>query len=306
MYPALLEKPALPTLRHFDAAASTERRFGFDAFWDMQLQLVHEPLASGAVMWFVTYPYLAAGCTPQFSPVLDFTTPGVSGALVVDAGILFADARHRGSSTPLSATLRHFWTDIAEPTFLNTRIPLTEILAGPIVTKALPTNEAPPTPAPTLSTAAPVTEPTRAIDVTTPYADVLADLKRISPWHSWKKLAPLLGTSHTQLRRITDGDVTVPSDDLARNIDELHRFVQRLSRLTNNDQTATKRLLTTPRERDGYSANDFLQRQDYRNAFRSVMEAASPRPNLVQVEPVPRRWYNEPSRDIHDEVEPED
>jgi hypothetical protein len=53
MYPAQIGAKKPPQGRyHFEGFAATEPRFGFDAYCNMQLLFVHEPIASGAVMWF--------------------------------------------------------------------------------------------------------------------------------------------------------------------------------------------------------------------------------------------------------------
>lgn len=104
-----------------------------------------------------------------------------------------------------------------------------------------------------------------------------------------------------QLQRVARGETKVPQAELASRIDELYSFVKRLSRISGGDATATTRLLTTRRVRDGATANEFLLRQDYRNAFRSVMEAASPRKAMQQVDALPYRWYDEPSKDLYDD-----
>jgi hypothetical protein len=107
------------------------------------------------------------------------------------------------------------------------------------------------------------------------------------------------------LQRIANG--TLPNATVASNIDDLHRLVQRLNKVTRSNPTATLRVLTTPRARDGKSANDFLARQDYRNAFRAIMDAASPKPTIVAAEPRPLRWFDEPSRDLYEDgAQPEE
>lgn len=310
MYPAQIETADVSQLRYdFGSFATTEPRFGFDAYCNLQWLLVREPVASGAVMWFGQYPdeSIEVEIVKPFAMLPNFRSFAASGALAVDAGLLFTDMNYGFSSTPLKPTWHTLWLDVARQSFQKnwrplaetlTLIPLPEILPSSPSRRVLPLPFLP-------SAAVPAVAPAPPVDIATPYSAVLTDIRHIGPW-SWKKLAKWLGTSHTQLGRIVN-DGVVPSDDLAPRIDELHHFAERLGRLTRGDATVTKRLLTTPRERDRKAANDFLERQDYRNAFRSVMEAASPRLNLAPVQIVPRRWYNEPSRDIHDnEIEPED
>jgi len=308
VHPVNLPAAAAPKLpREFEHMPSTEPRFGFDAFCKVQLLLVHEPVASGFIMWFGRYPEesIELDVVNPIKMLPDFSSYGASGALAVDAGLLFTTARGRLWSTPLRPAWHTVWLDIARHHFRKNWVSFDEIVtftpASELATIAPIEPAWTPLPNPSLSAEIPA-----LVDIATPYSEILSDLIKVGPWRSRKKLSRILGTSHTQIGRILK-DVAVPSDEVAPRIDELHRFHQRLSRLTRADATATKRLLTTPRERDGLSANDFLERQDYRNAFRAVMEAASPRPEVAAVESVPRRWYDEPSRDLYDdEIPPDD
>jgi transcriptional regulator with XRE-family HTH domain len=293
----------------FESFAPTQPRFGFDAYWNLQWLLVREPVASGAVMWFGQNPdeTIEVDIVKPFPMLPDFRSCAASGALAVDAGVLFTDTYHRVSSTPLKPTWHTLWLDVARHNFRNNWRALAETVMFMPATELLPVMPTLPAfsrPRPQLEGPPPALAPAPPVGIATPYSNVIADLKQITPW-SLKKLAKLLGTSHTQLGRILN-DGVVPSDELAPRIDELHRFAQRLSRLTHGDATITKRLLTTPRERDRKSAIDFLDRYDYRNAFRAVMETASPRLEVAPIEAVQRRWYDEPSRDLYDdEIAPE-
>lgn len=310
MYTNVVPPPAASKPpREFEYIASTEPRFGFDAFCKVQLLLVREPIASGVVMWFGQYPEesIELDFYKPFSLLPDFSSYAASGALTMDAGLLFTNAHGRLWNTPLVPSWHTPWFDIARHYFRKNWLPLSDVITfapAPELATIAPLESAwtpLPLPSPTAAT-----ETAALVDITTPYSKILDYLIKRGPWTSRKKLGKVLGTSHTQVGRILKDDA-IPNDEVAPRIDELHRFQQRLSRLTNGDATATKRLLTTPRERDGLAANDFLERQDYRNAFRAVMEAASPRPEVASVEAVPRRWYDEPSRDLYDdEVAPDD
>lgn len=311
MYPVQIETAQLPKVhRYFEPFASTEPRFGFDAYCTMQLLLVHEPVASGAVLWFGQYPEenIELDLVKPFSLLPDFQSWAASGALTVDAGLLFTDAHHRAWNTPLKPTWHTLWLDVARHNFRKNWHSLAEMVMlapAPELLPVIPIRPPLPLPPPVTADSQPAAVLARPIDIARPYSDVLEEIKNTGPW-SWKKLGKLLGTSHTQLGRIVS-EGAVPSDELAPRIDELHRFTQRLTRLTRGDAIVTKRLLTTPRERDRQSANDFLELHDYRNAFRAVMETASPRLQVAAVETVPRRWYDEPSRDLYDnEVAPEE
>jgi hypothetical protein len=314
VYPVQIETAQLPKVRrHFEPFASTEPRFGFDAYCTMQLLLVHEPVASGAVIWFVqsSEENIELDLIKPFSVLPDFQSWAASGALTVDAGLLFTDVHRRAWNTPLKPTWHTLWLDVARQNFRNNWRSLAEIVMlapAPEVLPVIPirpTLPVSPLALPVAAPAQPATAPAQPIDIERPYSNVLEEIKTIGPW-SWKKLAKLLGTSHTQLGRIVS-EGAIPSDELAPRIDELHRFALRLTRLTRGDAIVTKRLLTTPRERDRQSANDFLACYDYRGAFRAVMEAASPRLQVAAVETVPRLWYDKPSRDLYDdEVGPEE
>jgi hypothetical protein len=280
--------------------APTQPRFNFDAFCTKQLLLVRDRDTSGAVSW-IYQPNESANVAYSLQTNYvwqDLWCHKPVGALAVDADSLFADIKHHVPNTQLAPSKRALWQDYFDQFYRTLYFDLTDLYtvhAAPKVTlkPALPL---------AVSTFPPVAvaPPQRELAVTTPYADVLGNLKRIGPWSSWKKLAPLLNTSHTQLGRIAAGEVAVPANDLARNIDEMHRFALRVDRLTSGDATVMTRLLASPRERDNMSAMDFLNRQDYRSAFSAVMEAASPKPLLAAVEPKSLRWYNEPSRDLYD------
>lgn len=273
-------------------ASPTTERFHFDVYCEIQLFLFSEPAASGAVLWDGSRSNAAVDDMPfhvisweSLRP--ERTAPMVSGALLVDAGFIFSVCRDCNTSTPLHGwSTFDLWKDTAlydaRPGVIEQQVSLL-----PSVSRPEPLALAP--------------VPAAIAELATPYAELLNDLRATSPWRSWKKLASSLGTSHTQLRRIADGTVAVPGPDLAQRIDELHRFARRLARLSNGNPTVETRLLTTRRARDGKTATDFLRTCAYRDAFHAVMDAASPRPRVPAIAAVPLRWYDEPSRDLHDD-----
>lgn len=257
-------------------APTTADRFGFDRYCSVLVYRFLGPAASGAVSWDVPSPRFSSNAAPSAKSMplqAEVTTPAASGALLLDTNLIFSSSVNPNWNTPLKPLVLTFWK-------------------GPSV---------PPPVAPAASDAIYLPRLTDVVDLATPYAVLLNNLHATSPWKSWKKLAALLGTSHTQLQRIAGGVVSVPGADVAQRIDELHRFARRIDRLGKGNETVTTRLLTTRRARDNQSANDFLTVHDYRNAFQAVMDAASPRPRMAAVDPVPRRWYDEPSRDLNDD-----
>jgi hypothetical protein len=271
-------------------APTTADRFVFDTYCSVQVFLFLEPAASGAVLWDVLPPNFSFDKALLAPLQAEVRTPAASGALLLDTNLIFSSLLNPNWNTPLKPLLLTFWKDVLLQSSHDALTTLQQV--------ALPAS---PLIAPIASEPVAHPAPLDVVDLETPYALLINELRATSPWRSWKKLAPLLGTSHTQLRRIAEGVVAVPSADVAQRIDALHRFARRLERLSKRNDTVTTRLLTMQRARDQRSANDFLALHDYRNAFRAVMDAASPRPHAASVETVPRRWYDEPSRDLYDD-----
>jgi hypothetical protein len=277
----------------------TSNRFWLDCYWDQQIFSLLSPQISGAWSWDVQKPiadidihYMNIVGLTRYRYVAELKAPAAIGAILVDADSIFSNERHVVWNTNLAPSL-------------STRRGLRNLnydfwAAGPI--EAMPAPEhvlpKPELYKPQL--------PMVQIELETPHATLLKELHRDSPWNSWKKLETVLGeASHTQLQRVAAG--TMPSPALATNIDDLHRFAQRLNKITRGNPTATLRVLATPRARDGKSANDFLAGQDYRNAFRAVMDAASPKPTIAAAESRPLRWFDEPSRDLYEDgAQPEE
>jgi hypothetical protein len=267
---------------------TTTERFDFDSYCAAQVFLFLEPAASGAVFW--NLPQLCSGAEEvdvgAFVAENPFGViePTISGALFLDSNQLFWNAHCANWNTSLqplphrSRSALPFVANVGWSNFL-------EYLYSFFARYANPASDAEPS--------------SLSLPLSTPYADLLKELYSASPWRSWKKLGPLLGTSHAQLQRIAKRRIAVPQADLASRIDDFYTFFKRLAHLSGGDATTTTRLLTTRRARDGESANEFLLRQDYRNAFRAIMEAASPRRILPHVDVTPYRWYDEPSKDLY-------
>jgi hypothetical protein len=261
--------------------APTSDRFQLDNYWAIQLFSSFSPQISGALSWEVPEPIATSDV--RYTNIARMTrymgnakAPAAIGAILIDADSFFSNEHGIAWNTNL-------------PPFLLTARGLRTLNHN---FSALGNIE-------TMSAPKPALPMVRTIELETPHGALLEELRRNSPWTSWKKLETVLGASHTQLQRIANG--TLPSATIASNIDDLHRFHQRLNKITRSNPTATLRVLTTPRARDGKSANDFLARQDYRNAFRAVMDAASPKPTIVAAEPRPLRWFDEPSRDLYED-----
>ena len=116
---------------------------------------------------------------------------------------------------------------------------------------------------------------------------------------SWRGLEEILGRSHTQLQRIASRQA-LPSTDVAQGIDELSRLLRRLRALTQGNEVAMWRGLTTPRERDSLSALQQLERREFRKAFGAIVDTLALRPELAPIDVPPLRWYDEPSVAMHD------
>lgn len=129
-------------------------------------------------------------------------------------------------------------------------------------------------------------------ELSTPHSTLLKEILASDLW-SLRDLKPILGPSHQQIGRIAAG--SGPSPEVAHRIDDLHRFFKRLSALVHGDPIAMKRLLNEPSLRDGKTAQDWLRVQDLKKAFSAVMDAATPALNVAKTEPLPLRWYDQPS-----------
>jgi hypothetical protein len=134
-------------------------------------------------------------------------------------------------------------------------------------------------------------------ELSTPHSILLRDILASGLW-SRRDLKPILGPSHQQIGRIAAG--SDPAPEVARRIDELHRFFKRLLTLVHGDVTAMKRLLNEPSLGDGKTAQDWLRAQDFKKALSAIIDAATPALNVTETESLPLRWYDEPSVAIED------
>lgn len=133
--------------------------------------------------------------------------------------------------------------------------------------------------------------------LSTPHSTLLLEILKAKLW-SLRRLKPILGPSPQQIARIARG--STPSVEVGFRIDELHRFLTRLARLTDGNRTSMKRVLTTPRARDGKDAFYWLEARDFRKAFGAVMDAVSPPLDLAETENLGFQWYDEPSRPFNE------
>lgn len=133
--------------------------------------------------------------------------------------------------------------------------------------------------------------------LSTPHSTLLREILKAKLW-SLRRLKPILGPSPQQIARIARG--STPSVDVGFRIDELHRFLTRLARLTDGNRTSMRRVLTTPRTRDGKDASYWLEARDFRRAYGAVMDAVSPPLDLAETENLGLKWYDEPSRPFNE------
>ena len=133
--------------------------------------------------------------------------------------------------------------------------------------------------------------------LTTGYDTLLREIYQSGIW-SWRKLELIIGGSHTELQRIAKGKTASPQ--IGSKIDALHQFLIALLKVTRRNDVAIVRVLSTASDRDGISATDHLLAGRFREAFGAVMDAVSPRASMPEVQNIPLRWYDRPSRDIHE------
>lgn len=143
----------------------------------------------------------------------------------------------------------------------------------------------------------PATENLLPHSLTTGYDALLREIHASKIW-SWRDLEEILGPSHTELQRIAKGKMVGPQ--IGTKIDALHQFLDALLSVTRRNETAIMRALSATSDRDGQSATDHLLAGKFSEAFAAVMDAISPRASLPEVQNIPPRWYDRPSRDIHE------
>jgi hypothetical protein len=117
----------------------------------------------------------------------------------------------------------------------------------------------------------------------------IADLRGWTGW-SARRLADVLGTSHTTVLRIEDGRPLMEghSGDLRRRVADVHDVVKRIYLLADRDSAATVRLLET-RSGGTDAPVDALQRGDLARAYLRAIDAVRPRETGLLVGGRPRR-----------------
>ncbi|MFN0154680.1 MAG: helix-turn-helix domain-containing protein [Gaiella sp.] len=103
------------------------------------------------------------------------------------------------------------------------------------------------------------------------------DVRRRTGW-SARRVAEILGTSHTTISRLERGGrlMTGHSGDLRRRLTDAHEVVSRVSELAGGDVDMTTNTLeiVTP---SGRSAVELLQLDDAPRAYLAALDALSPR-----------------------------
>lgn len=201
----------------------------------------------------------------DLKPIEDFGPWLFSGAYT--ERFVFRNDLHAIFSTPcFNVTVPGFVTssldwDLPNITFMQ-----------PVGLTSVKTDQEPPSGSPAL---------TRSQGSLAGYDEILDEIRSFDVW-SWRRLATLLGSSHTELTRIAKGQ-KLPSRTLAPKIDELHRFVQRLMLLTRRSKPAIRRALTTHSTRFAKSAEDMLRTGDYSDAWLIAANSIRQRPDLRRV-----------------------
>lgn len=118
---------------------------------------------------------------------------------------------------------------------------------------------------------------------------LVSEIRNRTGW-SARRLAEIVGTSHTTIFRIENGSRLVPghSGELRRRLSEVGEVIARVYVIADRDQETTSRLLdeATP---SGQSAVEFLQEDQPARAYLSAIDVARPRPPGLLVGTRPRR-----------------
>jgi transcriptional regulator with XRE-family HTH domain len=118
----------------------------------------------------------------------------------------------------------------------------------------------------------------------------VSEIRNRTGW-SARRLAEIVGTSHTTILRIENGGrlVTGHSGELRRRLSQAEDVVARIYVIAGRDQETTARLLEEAAPPSGRSAVDFLQSDEPARAYLAAIDVARPRPPGLLVGTRPRR-----------------
>ena len=117
----------------------------------------------------------------------------------------------------------------------------------------------------------------------------VSEIRNRTGW-SARRLADVVGTSHTTILRIENGGrlVSAHSGELRRRLSQTDDVVARVYIIAGRDQEATARLLEQVSP-SGQSAVEFLQSDEPARAYLAAIDVAQPRPPGLLVGTRPRR-----------------
>jgi transcriptional regulator with XRE-family HTH domain len=118
----------------------------------------------------------------------------------------------------------------------------------------------------------------------------VSEIRDRTGW-SARRLAEIVGTSHTTILQIENGRrlITGHSGDLRRRLSHAHDLVARIYIVAGRDQAATAQLLEETPPASGQSAVDLLQSDEPARAYLAAIDVARPRPPGLLVGTRPRR-----------------
>jgi hypothetical protein len=134
----------------------------------------------------------------------------------------------------------------------------------------------------------PVVIPKQVVRAAPDVQRAIIDLRRWTGW-SARRLADVLRTSHTTVRRIEAGRPLVEghSGDLRRRLDDVHDVVGRVFLLCHRDPVSTVRVLEKSHGEEE-TAVDALRRGDAAQAYLRAIDAVRPRETGLLVGARPR------------------
>jgi transcriptional regulator with XRE-family HTH domain len=113
-----------------------------------------------------------------------------------------------------------------------------------------------------------------------PAPDVQVMTRELRQWTNWsqRRLADLLGTTHTTIGAVEEGRPlrTSHSGDLRRRLEEAHAVVLRIHLLADRDPDRTAYLLETSPQGGVVSANQLLKDRNPANAYLAALDALNP------------------------------